>query len=300
MLVNKIVMSGHETFPLRVLWLPKLKKLNEFFKGKESSLEEKMVFCGVGKNMISSMSWWGQTIGFFENHQRELSTSEIGGLILGSDRQDGLDEFCEHISTSWLVHWQLASTPDRAYTYYHLFNCINQSSFDREFLLRDLTAVVQAHNLKISSNTIRRDIECCLRSYVPRLSGKGYEEDFLEPLLAELDLLKIKSRDVVEFCRSSHQTLSDSLFAYALVDYWERMGMGATLDVMRITYDFGSPGRVFKLDRHSVMKRLQNMKECTSGFMELTDQASLRQMIRKNVSEEKLHQIKMNLLKDAY
>ena len=82
--------------------------------------------------------------------------------------------------------------------------------------------------------------------------------------------------------RGAHKTLPDEIFVYALMDYWERLKTtSSTLDFYRIAHDFGSPGRVFKLDNENVAQRLQRLGTVTNGFLEWTEQAGLLQVPRR-------------------
>ena len=155
--------------------------------------------------------------------------------------------------------------------------------------------------VKTSTATIKRAVDVCLRSYLPKLSGKGHAEDFIEPLLAELDLLDTKSRDVFAFRRSAHPTLSDELFAFAIMEYWQRLPYDtSSLDFARIAHDIGSPGKVFKLDAESVTERLYRLSELTGEALVWTEQAGLRQLVRRGKALTAPDRFKYNLLRQAY
>ena len=80
--------------------------------------------------------------------------------------------------------------------------------------------------------------------------------------------------------RGPKPSLHDSVFAYALGDYWERSGGATTLTVEQICYGPGSPGRVFKLDEDSVITRLMRLDDLTDGAWLWVDTAGLRQIQR--------------------
>ena len=126
-------------------------------------------------------------------------------------------------------------------------------------------------------------------------------EDFVEPYLAELDLLTPLSKNAFVFHRSMHPSLPDGLFAFALMEFWERLeGAGATLDFNRIAYDYGSPGRVFKLDPKSVDMRLNRLESLTDGQLVWTEQAGLRQLVRNKDAFLDPQNFKVRLLQLAY
>ena len=77
----------------------------------------------------------------------------------------------------------------------------------------------------------------------------------------------------------------NGVFAFALMEFWDRWEAATgssqnTLSFEAIAHDYGSPGRVFKLDESSVADRLLNLETITSGAVRWTDSAGLRQVSR--------------------
>jgi hypothetical protein len=69
----KFRFSGHETFACRYAWLPKsAQRVSEDPKiltlGRE---DEAMVKLGVGKNMVRSMRFWGETFGIIVPNKQD-------------------------------------------------------------------------------------------------------------------------------------------------------------------------------------------------------------------------------------
>lgn len=297
--------SGHETFPLRQLWLLKYVEMTNDINRNvidRPADDEAIAILGVGKNMLNSMRYWAQAAGMVETSGKGIVLTPLGAKIFGKGEvgDNGLDGNCEHTATPWLVHWNISSVPDRFTTNWYLFNCINTPTVDRESFLRSLREWTEENAIAASEMTLKRSIEVVMRAYAPRQSGRGHMEDFVEPLLAELDLLRVKSRDSVEFHRSEHPTLPDGLFAYALMDYWGRQSAGATIDFNHIAHDFGSPGRVFKLDSKSIDARLSRLEELTDEALVWTEQAGLRQVIRRKDALKNPEKFKMAMLEKAY
>lgn len=299
--------TGHETFPLRQLWLAKYTQYQQdlLCSGQTEfpNTKDAIVELGVGKNMVSAMRFWAETAGISKPNSLELMP--LGEMIFGNGSRAGscrgLDENCEHDATQWLVHWKLSSVPEAFTGSWFLFNCVNSTTSDRESLLKSLKAFCAEKEIKASDATLKRCIDVVLRSYLPKQTGKGHMEDFIEPLLAELDLLTPISRDAFEFHRSAHPSLPDGIFAFALMEYWERLpNAGATLDFNRIAFDYGSPGRVFKLDPKSVDMRLNRLETLTDSRLVWSEQAGLRQVVRSREALLKPEAFKAVLLKKAY
>lgn len=296
-------LTGHETFPLRQLWLSKLVRyINQAQESGEVptlSANKAIVELGVGKNMVSAMRFWADAAGIVNSSS--LSVTDLGQTIFGGEKGHGLDECCSNITTQWLVHWQLASTPSKFTAMWYLFNKVTAPTLDRETFFQGLCDFCKSMNVRASNPTVKRSVDVTLRSYIPRLSGKGYAEDLIEPLLSELDLLEPRSRDVFAFRRGAHPTLPDALFAYALFEYWERQSIStSSLDFNRIAHDIGSPGKVYKLDPESINDRLYRLSDLTDECLIWTEQAGLRQVIKRGLANSNPAEFKLNLLRKAY
>ena len=295
--------SGHETFPLRQLWLLKYTRYLQDLqrKGIDKHLDtaEAIIALGVGKNMVDAMRFWAEAAGMVKSDALELSP--LGHAIFHDEKPLGLDHDCEHTATQWLVHWNLSSTPDTFTGNWILFNLVNGPISDREMLMKHFKSFCTENSFKTSDSTLKRCIEVCLRSYLPRQSTKGHMEDFIEPFLGDLDLLRPLGKEGFDFHLAYHASLPDGIFAYALVDYWQRLSnSSSTLDFNRIAHGFGSPGRVFKLDPKSVDMRLSHLEALTDGALVWTEQAGLRQVIRRDDALRDTNAFMLRMLRKAY
>lgn len=274
---SKVQFTGHETFPLRLLWLKKAYDAVGVEAPIGTFQEQKAIArFGVGRNMAVSMRYWATASGFFDEADRIIRPTDLGHAILADD---GLDPYLEHAATVWLVHWHIASLQTKATTIYYAFNLLNAIEFDPAVLLDELFGVVSARGWRATRGTLKRDIEVFLRSYVRK--GETFSEDAAEPLLAELALIReARLGGWYEFVRGPKPTLHDAVFAYALGNFWERSGGATTLTAEQICYSPGSPGRVFKLDEDSVVTRLMRIDDVTEGAWQWVDTTGLRQVQR--------------------
>ncbi len=294
--------SGHETFPLRQLWLRKaydaVTETNGPAQRSVFAGEDAIVRFGVGKNMAMSIRFWATACGIVDETKDGYVPSELGHLLFLPEY--GLDPYCEHPATTWLMHWQVASTLEKTTTWWYLFNHVVQQVFDREHLVRSLAGFISEYKLRISLATLKRDVECCIRSYVPRIGGDSPEE-MSEPLLGELGLIQQNAKGTFEFRRGAKKSLPDGVFAYALLDYWSRIPhAGSVMDFDRVAHDFGSPGRVFKLDENAVADRLIALETLTKGNLQWVEQSGIRQVTRKGAALQNLQDYKMKMLGAAY
>lgn len=293
--------SGHETFPLRQMWLKKA-----FDQAGVDGMVERSAFTderaiarfGVGKNMVAAIRHWALACDVLRE-ARSGEGYELSPNARAIFSNDGLDPYSENATTAWLAHWWLASRGNRATTWFWLFNHVSAPSFSRDELEGPLAEFASklASKRKLSVSTLSRDLETCIRSYAPRASG-GSPEDIAEPMLGELGLLSEEGKGRFAFRRGAKATLSDGMFAYALLDYWDvYASSGNSLAFESIAYGEGGPGRVFKLDEESVAERLFGLEDLTGGSLAWTDTAGLRQVLRKGNEHAKL---KDRMLKVAY
>jgi hypothetical protein len=290
--------SGHETFPLRQMWLKKVfdQAIDGILIRKSAFADEKAIAdFGVGKNMVASIRHWALACGVMYEANGDFRIGSLAREIL---QDDGLDPYAENPSTAWLAHWQLAGKGLRSTTWYWLFNHMTLPVFTKQELEDILTRYACERDPKhrLSGSTISRDLETCLRSYAPRAAG-GSPEDFAEPLLGELGLLHEVRKSQYTFRRGPKISLHDGIFAYALIDFWNRAAEGqSSLAFETVAYAEGSPGRVFKLDEESVAQKLMALSDFTECKLEWTDSAGLRQVHRKDLSKEDIK----NMIRRAY
>lgn len=293
--------GGHETFALRQLWLRKAVCLALYFEDTEyqdpPSEEEAMVWFGVGKNMLASMKFWAKAAGFIRK-DTFLSTRVAHEILMELDRN------FEHPTTTWFTHWQLAKKPDGLTALWYVFNMVNTPTISRDELQSALMRFAAQHGKKVSAQTVKRDADVVVRSYLAPESrdNKPMTDEAIEPYLSDLDLMQPVSRGVVALPRSSRPTLDNALFAYALTDYWlSHPNPTSTLDYSSLMHGVGSPGRVFRLDETSLLQRLEALEELTEGELVWTEQAGIRTVTRRRkLLSDTFNEIQMPLLRKAY
>ena len=231
--------------------------------------------------MVASMRHWGNATGIvFETPGSNLiHTTEVGSLLFG---KEGVDPYMEYSATLWFLHWQLASTPQKT-SWYWCFNKFSGLSFQRETLVRGLEKLsIERKWARTSTNTIKRDVECFVRTYAARsLSEETSYEDALESPLTELRLIKsIGRRDGFQFMRGPKITLGDGIFVFALMHFWSRFQSSNVLSFEAVLYEPGSPGRVFLLDEDNLINRLVNIEEIACGAIRWSETAGMKQLLR--------------------
>lgn len=282
----KLQFSGHETFPLRYGWLKKV--FDAVVASEQEATDTKQVFSsadaiarfGVGKNMIASMRYWALAAGMISEvraHLGPYATTTIAHRILADS---GLDPWMEDPATLWFLHWKFTSTPYRTSTWYWVFNHCQQTTFDRAAIVEQLERLCKERQLKVARATLKRDVECFVRTYVGRAANETIEEN-LECPLTELSLIRPTGRkDTYQMMRGPKPTLNQQIFASATVEYWQRKHREVrTLSFVSVLHDPGSPGRVFALDEESLADYLISLEAVTEGAIIWSETAGMRQLI---------------------
>ena len=160
-------------------------------------------------------------------------------------------------------------------------------------LLKQLHILTRDGKLNADSRRKLKQVLHLTQALRPSLEGLLAEEG--EPLLAELSIIRnARLGGWYEFVRGPKPRLHDSVFAYALGQFWERIGSPTTLSVEQICFAPGSPGRVFKLDEDSIVTRLMRLAALTNEAWQWVDTAGLRQIQRFETFDP------MTILSDAF
>lgn len=289
--------SGHETFPLRQMWLKKAVERADknWIVSKETFSDDGAIATfGVGRNMVASIKHWALACEVMreDDSKKHFVLDEVARKIYVDG---GYDPYAEDPTTTWYAHWCLAGRGSRSTTWFWLFNVLNAQTFTREEIMPSLTKFAQSISggKKLSQATLARDLETCVRGYAPRSASSSVEEA-AEPMLAELGLIQEERKGVYSFRRGQKSSLTDAFFAWALVDFWDRYYVGETsLTFETIAYGAGSPGRVFKLDEQSTAERLFTLSSLTDGKLKWSDTSGLRQIYRSEFDAQSFKRLMM-------
>ena len=282
--------SGHDTFPFRYAWLTKiahyledgdLKKIKEFDKYKLETMSE----FGVGLNMVKSLRHWSQVTKICD---KNFMLTNFGKFIFS--KKKAADPYLEKSETLWLLHWMLASDHTLT-TWYYIFNYHPSIIVNREQVINELVSVGKFSKWKgISPNTIKRDVDCFIRTYLVTHKKGEITEDSIECPLAELGLLQqTYSKNEFELHKGPKSSLTQGIFEFALNDYWSKQS-NQIITFEKLMYDFGSPGKVFQLDEKSLEGYLDNMERAQNRIFKFDKGAGgLRQITKlKEINQKEL------------
>ena len=181
--------SGHDTFPFRYAWLTKLvhyledgnkRKIKEFEQNKLSTIAD----FGIGLNMVKSIRHWSIATKICD---KEFKLTDFGKMIFSKSKS--FDPYLEKSETLWLLHWKLASEPSLT-TWYYIFNYHPSIIINKEKIINELISIGKFSKWKgMSPNTIKRDLDCFMRTYTFSSKKGEITEDSIECPLAELGLI---------------------------------------------------------------------------------------------------------------
>ncbi|WP_041457452.1 DUF4007 family protein [Pantoea ananatis] len=303
--------SGHETFPLRNMWLKRVYDQADIHGLVDKSIfadESAIVRFGVGKNMVSSMKHWAIATGMLQEYKdsKYFELSMLAKLLFSDN---GLDPYSENIATTWLLHWQLAGLfgsgaahRTKSTTWVLLFNLFIATDFSNKDLLNIIRGFVSKNsNKNVSENTLKRDVEVCLKSYTV-LMDKPKFDDVSEPVLAELGLIRPTLPGRFGFVRGKQETLPDGIFDYCLITFWlSNENYQNAISLNDICHAKGSPGLIFKMDEDAVAERLFNIAERTQGKINWVNTSGMYQVIRKmGKKENTFFELAIDRLKSSY
>jgi hypothetical protein len=198
---------------------------------------------------------------------------------------NGWDPYLEDAATLWLLHWFLASERARASTWFYAFNKLTSVEFTKEQLSAELLDFARQNNTKLTPNTLARDIDCFVRSYVPSKNGSSVAllEDTLDCPLVELELVfEAGQKGLYVFSRGDKKELPDEFLVFSVLDYWDKVkGQGDVLSLEELAYGEASPGLVFKIDEDSLIRRFEKLERVTNGQLTFDDTSGLRQVYRR-------------------
>lgn len=280
---ERLSFSGHETFVFRHAWL---KKAVDAVAEDPTvfTQESAIVTLGVGKNMVRSIRHWALAAGVIAEEPKSrgmrLEVTRFGQMLLG---RSGFDQYLEDPNTLWLLHWKILTQEQRCTTWNWVFNRSPSTEFTRTGLTQFILDEARRAGAKSGTeNSIRRDVEVFLRTYVGASgTGKSVGEEDLDCPLSELGLIEGQSHDLFLLNRGPKPSLGDHAFVYALCDFWNGISEAQqTLALSEIAYRKGSPGTVFRLDENTISERLERLETVTDGRLIYTETAGLRQVYR--------------------
>ena len=226
----------------------------------------------------------------------ELAPTDLGKAIF---TEDGFDPYLDDPATLWLIHWQIATNINQATAWYWAFNISRGNQFTPHIFARELYKWAQQKKKSrrpISDNTLRRDVNCFIRTYCQSRHTDAVVEETLDCPLVELNLIaELPDGNGYEFQRGDQKTLPIEVVAWTLDTFWKSyFSRRESLPFSELMYAPSSPGQVFRLDEDTMTVYLEDLAHLTDGALQYDETAGLKQVYR----HRDLNQ--MELLKGYY
>ena len=279
--------SGHQTFPLRIAWLPKA--IREIDRGEDplTDTDRGIVSLGLGKNMVEALRCWIEAFQVAVKADTGWSLTWIGELVFAHRR--GLDPFLEDHSSNWLLHWLISTNTQAPF---FAWECIFNRWPSMEF---SASAVVEAFARESAQNpkpnsavTLKQHWEVFLHSYRPPRSGRG--EDHLDSALSVLGLIREAGErqnsegrweTLYTFDIGSKDSIPQQMFAFFVHDWWNcSFPDEKTIALRELVAGDHSPGRLLKMSEVEILRRIADLEATQPKIFRTTESANLRQLER--------------------
>ena len=285
--MNNWRFAGHETFHCKHFWL---KKGYDFTSERNSFKEnDAVVILGVGKNMVSSIQFWMNAFGIYE----EDEISEFGNNIFNND---GFDAFLEDEGSLWLLHYKLLS---KNYSSIYKLAFINfrktriSSEFTSKQLEDFLSKLLISEGFNFSQKSIENDVKVFIRNYVSlyKKGAKSLEDDF-SSLLINLDIISIvpdshiEGLQVFKLQYNAKENLPSEVLLFSILDSFDGEMSIAVNDIQNEISD------LFLCNREGTEAKLIELQD--KGYIVYKDDSGRKEIQIKN----KLN--KWDVLKNYY
>jgi hypothetical protein len=273
--------GGHQTFPLRIAWLPKAAAN----PGVLSDVSKAVVRLGLGKNMVEALRCWVDAYGIAERAADGWQLTRDGAAIFGPD---GWDPYLEDIQTLWWLHWTISTQGrNRFFAWELLFNRWNEATFSPSAVVSAFAKEAERSGRTLSAVSLKQHFDVWLRTYCAPRGGKLGEEGLDSPLVM-LGLIRpagereeLGHREMsYAFDLGPKRAVSQALFAYCLMAWWEARGQREeTASLQDAVTGPGSPGRILRMPESEVRDRLQLLTQ-GGGVFELREGLNQQQLRR--------------------
>jgi hypothetical protein len=250
----------HQSFYLKKHWITKgLNSLRNI--GFEAIIrQDSFKFMGIGKNMLQSLRFWMEASYIVNLVDRSHSLTLLGSLI------DHNDLGCNENITKLLIHYFLVIEDERKTdsfnTFIWFFNNYEEDFFSKDNLIE---AIVKYDKGNTSRNTLNRDIDCLLNTYLN--SKQSHPEDINVSLLSDLRLISRNESGTYKKTSLAKEKYSLDAFYYILLRLNEINSSISIDDLVNSKFGFG---KTFNMNRIDVIDVLEKMIQVKKYDLDIT------------------------------
>lgn len=284
--------SGHQTFPLRIAWIPKA--VGEIVHGHDplTNIDEGITKLGLGKNMVEALRCWIEAFQIASRVDGNWSLTPIGRFIFHPE--GGLDPYLEDVSSSWLLHWLISTnTHSPFFAWECVFNRWPAMEFGASQIIEAFEKESSRAPRPASVVTLRQHWEVFLHSYRPPRTDKG--EDHLDSAMSALRLIRDfgerpnasgKWETLYSFDPARKSAIPEQLFVFFVHDWWNRnYPTEQTAPLRELVLGDHSPGRLLKMQEPEVLQRVTEMASRRPKTFQIVESTSLRLIHRRQESD---------------
>jgi hypothetical protein len=278
--------SGHQTFPLRIAWIPKAVAAIADGRDPLSDVDEGITAMGLGKNMVEALRCWIEAF--------HVATRVDGWVLTPIGYEvfrpgSGLDPYLEDTTTCWLLHWLICTNPKAPFFAWEcLFNRWPTTEFSATPVLDAFRNESSRNPKPVSDVTLRQHWEVFVHSY---RSARGVRaEDRLDTALSLLGLIHEvgerqtaagKWEPLYAFDTRPKRSIPQQLFTFFLHEWWNRaFPAEQTVPLLELVAGDRSIGRILKMQEAEILSRVTDLARHKSSAFQIVESTNIRQLRR--------------------
>ena len=279
--------SGHQTFPLRIAWIPKAAQHIVAGNDPLTNVDEGITELGLGKNMVEALRCWIEAFGIAAREAGVWQLTPIGKLIFHTET--GLDPFFEDVTSAWVLHWLISTNRVSPFFAWEcLFNRWPAMEFSSSQVIEAFEQETNRSLRPASAVTLRQHWEVFLHSYRPPRADKG--EDHLDSAMSVLRLIQPfgerpnasgKWENLYAFDASPRVAIPNELFAFFVHNWWnDHYPDEQTTPLRELVAGKHSPGRILKMQENEILHRVSELALQQPKVFQIVESMNLRQLRR--------------------
>jgi hypothetical protein len=276
----KLQFSGHDSFICKHFWL---KKGYDFINRGDKSFNDELavVELGVGKNMVTAISYWLKAYGITDQSNQ---ITELGHFLF-NDRT-GVDPYLEDLASIWLLHYSLIKS-EKASIYNLFFNEFRRDKlhFTKEQLSNFLQRKLKGNDQNnVNTNTLNTDIGVFIRNYLrPGYKSRKIDiEDEFSNLFVDLQFMDSYQSEnaeykLVEWYKVENDVRLDLPAEVVLFSILDNDTYGNSISFKELSSGFSSPGAVFALNEDGLFNKIEQIQTKIPEIT-FTESAGIREL----------------------
>ena len=292
----KLQFSGHDSFICKHFWL---KKGYDFLQQKDKTFNDELavVNLGVGKNMVTAISYWLKAYGITDSPN---DITEFGDYLFNN--RTGADPYLESFGSIWILHYFLIKT-NKASIYNLFFNDFRRDriEFTKEHFSNFLIRLLKNNDQNnINVNTINADVTVFIRNYLRAefKNRKSDIEDEFSNLFVDLQFMESYQSEnaeekKVEWNKVENDIRWDLPYHIVFFTILDNTNYGNSISFKELLSGYNSPGSIFALSDEGLFNKINDIQSNYPNIT-YTESAGVRELQLKSKPD------KWKVLNDYY